>query len=127
MQRHQDMISSGTKSADPALGVALAGIADQFRAFGGAGDERTERVERERRNAIPDLQRDQSRPGNADVEAIVGFALRDIRGVVAWPRLEPYVPVLGGRDLWRVQVLATDESSEQLPGLGGNVHRQQEM
>src|SRR5438105_1628599 len=127
MQRYQDMIASSAKSADPVLRVALAGVADQFRAFGGAGDERTERVERERRDAIPDLQGDQPGPGNADVEAIVGLATRYIGRVVSRPRFEPDMPILGGRDLWRVQLVAADESSKQLAGLGGNVHRQQEM
>src|SRR5258707_3860419 len=85
MQRHQDMIASGTKSADPVLRVALAGVAHQVRAFGGAGDERAGGVERERRDTISDLQRDQPGPGDADIEAIVGVAFWDIGGVATPP------------------------------------------
>ena len=102
MQRHQDVIASVSESADPVLRVALAGIADQFRPFGGAVDERAERLERERRNAIPDLQRNHSRPGDAEVQAIVGLATRSIGGIVPRSRLEPDVPVFGSGDLWRV-------------------------
>src|SRR6267154_5715143 len=127
MQRYQHMIASSAKSADPVPRVALAGVAHQFRAFGGAGDERTEQVERERRDAIPDLQRDQSGPGNADVEAIVGLAARDIGGVVSRPRLEPDVPVFGGGDLRRVGLIAANEPPEQPAGLRGNTDRKQEM
>src|SRR5258707_15132927 len=127
MQRYQHMIGSCPKSADPVLRIALAGVAHQFRAFGGAGDERTERVERERRDATPDLQRDQSGPGNADVEAIVGLAARDIGGVVSRPRLEPDVPVFGGGDLRRVGLIAANEPPEQPASLRGNADRQQEM
>src|SRR5258708_17648906 len=105
MQRHQDMIASSAKSADPVPRVALAGVAHQFRAFGGAGDERTERVERERRDAIPDLQRDQSGPGNADVEAIVGLAARDIGGGVSPPPLAPARALSCGGRLLRARLV----------------------
>src|SRR5436190_2754270 len=127
MQRDQDMIASGAKSTDPVLRGTLAGVANQFRTFSRAGDERAERVERERRNAIPDLQRDQSGPGNADVEAIVGLAARDIGGVVFRSRLKPDVPVFGSSDLRRVGLIAANEPPEQPAGLGGNANRQQEM
>jgi hypothetical protein len=45
VQRDQHMIAAGSKAADPVLRVALAGIAHQFRAFGGALDEGVERLE----------------------------------------------------------------------------------
>src|ERR1700691_4106794 len=96
MQRDQDVIASSAKSSDPLLRVALAGVAHQLRAFGGSGDERTERVERKRRDAIPALQRDQPRPGNADVEAIVRFATRDIGGGVSPPPPPHPSPLPGG-------------------------------
>ncbi len=42
MQRDQDVVVAGAESADPVLRVALTGITHQFRAVGGAGDERSE-------------------------------------------------------------------------------------
>ncbi len=101
MQRNQDVVTSLSESADPVLWPAVAGIAHQFRAFGGTGDKRAERLERERRDAILDFQRKQPGPRNAEVQAIVGFAARDIGGIISRSGLEPYVPVFGGSDLRR--------------------------
>jgi hypothetical protein len=63
MQRHQSMVFPLAKAAYPVERRARSGIAHQFGAFGGSGDERTERLEGEGWNAIFDLQRDQPLPG----------------------------------------------------------------
>src|SRR5882757_6548921 len=108
VQRDQDVIAAGSKAADPVLRAALAGIAHQFRSLGGALDESAERLERKRRETIPDLQRQHSWPGNADVEAIVGLAARGVAGIVARSRFEPDVPVFSCGDLWRVSLIVAD-------------------
>src|SRR5712664_1251208 len=127
VQRQEDLVASLSESTDPVLRVALAGIADQFRAFGGTGDERAERFERERRDALLDFQRDQPGPCDAKVQAIVWPAARSVSGIVAWSWLEPHVPIFRSGDLRRIRFVATDEPSEQLAGVGGNADRQQEM
>src|SRR5216684_7169435 len=63
VQRNQDVVASISETADPALRITLAGIAHQFRAFGGADDKRSERPERKRGDAILDFQSKQPGPG----------------------------------------------------------------
>ncbi|WP_154070855.1 hypothetical protein [Bradyrhizobium lablabi] len=124
MQRHENVVASLAESADPVLRVVLAGIANQFRAFGGAGDECAKRFEREARDALLDFQRGQPWPCDAEVQAIVGLAAWCVSGIVARSRLEPDVPIFRGGDLRRVGFVATDEPSEQLSRRRGNADRQ---
>src|SRR5712672_991669 len=107
------MIVSPAKVADPVLRPAWSGIAHQSGACGGSGGERPERLERERRDAILQPQRDETGPRNSQVEAIVGLAARERGEIVSWSRREPDMPVLGGGDLRRVRLIAADEPSEQ--------------
>ena len=122
MQRHQHVIASFAKGADPVLRRTRSGIAHQLRSFGGSGRERAERLKRKRRNTIFDLQRNHSRPGNAHVQAVVGLVARDVGWIVSRSRLEAHMPVFGGGDLRRVGFIAADKPSEQLACLGGMAH-----
>ena len=102
VQRHQDVIVPASETADPVLGRARSGIADRLRTLRGSFDERPKGPERQRRDAFLDLQRNQSGPRDADVEAVVGLAARGIGGIVSRSGREPHMPVLGSRDLGSV-------------------------
>ena len=127
MQRQHDVIASRPETADPVLRPILSGVADPFRPRGGPGDERVERLEGEVGNVILDLQRQQSRPGDAQVQAIVGLAARRLRRIVSRARLESDVPVPGRRDLGGVGFIAVDEPPEELAGRRGDIDLQEEM
>ena len=127
VQCHQDVVAPRPKAADPVLRPTRSGIAHQFCASGRSGNERAERFERKRGNTILDFQGNETRPGDPEVEAIVGLAAREIGQIVSRPRLEPDMPVLGGGDLRRVGLVAADEPSEKISRLGGDTDRQQEM
>ena len=64
-----------------------------------------------------DLQRNQSGPRDADVEAVVGGTARGSGGIVSRSGREPHVPVLGSRDLRDVGFVAAHEPSELPSGL----------
>jgi hypothetical protein len=74
-----------------------------------------------------DLQRNHSRPGDSDVQAIVRLAARRFRRIISRAGREPDVPILGGSDLRGVSRVSADEASEQLACLGRDIHGEQEM
>ena len=76
MQRHHHVIARGFKGADPILRGTCPGIAHQARTRGGSGDEGAEGLEGECRDAIFDLECDQSGPGDAHVKAVVRLVAR---------------------------------------------------
>jgi hypothetical protein len=121
------VIGRGLKGADPVLGRTCSGIAYQAGSGGRSGDERVEGLERERWDAIFDLQCDQPGPGDAKVKAVVGLATWDIGEVVSWPRSEAYVPVFCSGNLWRVRLVSTDQPPKQLACLARNAHCKYEM
>ena len=127
VQRHQDVIVPASETADPVLGRTCSGIADQLRSLRGSFDEHTKGLERQRWDAFFDLQRDQSGPRDADVEAIVGRATRGIGKIVSRPGREPHMPVRGSRDLRDVGFVTADEPSELPARLCRSSDRQQEM
>src|SRR5262249_16872417 len=83
------------KTADPMLRRVRFSVADEFGARSGAGHECVEGFEREIGEAVLDLQRQQARPGDADVEAVVGLAARGGGEIVAGARLKSDMPVFG--------------------------------
>jgi hypothetical protein len=127
VNRHQDLIVARSETADPILRRAGSGVAHQGGALGGAGDECTKRLEREVRHPVLDLQCHQSRPGDPEVEAIIGLVARGLGPIVLRARLEPDMPVLRGRDLRCVAFITTDEASEKPTCGRGRTHPQQEM
>src|SRR5580658_10911440 len=104
------MIEPFSKSRQPILWRARAGITDQIRAISGSHDERVERLEGQCWNAIFYFERDKSRPGDSYVEAIVGLQVRSIRGIVRGSGREPHAPVFGSGNLRRVRFVAVNES-----------------
>src|SRR5271170_3889291 len=127
MQRDQNVIVSRPEAANPTLGAAWPDVADEFRPLRGSSDEGAERLECEGRDPILQSQCDQSRPGYAEVEAIVRLAARQIGRVVRGPRFEPDLPVPSGGDLWGVGLVPADKPAEEFARLGGDIHPQQKM
>ena len=89
VQCHKHVVVSSAKASDPVLRRARPGVADQRRACGGPGCEGTERLEGECRGAAFHFQGDQARPGDADVEAIVGLRRGGSAGLSPGPGSNP--------------------------------------
>ena len=80
-----------------------------------------------RRDLLFDLQRNQPRPRDPHVEAIVGLVAWGIGGIVAWPGREPHMPVLGSRHLGNVRLVAAHQSPELPARLCRSFDPQQEV
>ena len=127
MQRHQDVIVPSAEPVDPVLGRACSGGSDALSPFRGSLDERAERLECERWDALFDLQRNQSVPGDAHIQAVVGRVARGCGRIVERAGREPDMPVLGRRDLWGVGFVAADQASQLPPRLRRISDGQQKM